>query len=248
MSTKKKNVFLSLKIFKKLPEMAKKNQDTDVVSEQIVEQFSRTEKFVNENKSMVSIIAGAIVVLVAGYFVYTNFIVAPREKEATSQMFQAVSYFEAQQFDVAINGDGTYPGFLEITQEYGGTKSANLAHYYMGMSFLNTGQYEAAIEELESFSTDDPILGSMKLGGVADAHAQLGNMEKAASNYAKAASFSKDKFTAPMYLMRSGLAYEQVGNGSKAVEAYTRIQKDYADAQEARDIEKFIARAGGAIN
>ena len=69
----------------------------------------------------------------------------------------------------------------------------------MGMSFLNTGQYEAAIEGLESFSTDDPILASMKLGGIADAHAQLGNMDKAASNYAKAASTSEDKFTAPMY-------------------------------------------------
>ncbi len=32
-----------------------------------------------------------------------------------------------------LQGDGNYPGFLEIIDDYGMTDAANLAHYYAGV-------------------------------------------------------------------------------------------------------------------
>ena len=60
----------------------------------IAETLSRTEKYVEDNKKILSIVVGAIVVLVGGYFGYKKFILEPQEKEAQAQMFVAEKYFE----------------------------------------------------------------------------------------------------------------------------------------------------------
>ena len=57
-----------------------------------------------------------------------------KENEAKAQMWMAEQYFERDSFNLALNGDGNYLGFLDIIEEYGITKSANLANYYYGRS------------------------------------------------------------------------------------------------------------------
>ena len=52
-------------------------------------------------------------------------------------------------FNLAFNGgEGKY-GFLDIVDEYSGTKAANLANYSIGMSYLNLKEYGNAIMYLE---------------------------------------------------------------------------------------------------
>ena len=57
----------------------KKQEQQDI---DIAETFSRTEKYIDENKKSLGIIAGAIVLVVGGYFAYTTWILGPKEKEA----------------------------------------------------------------------------------------------------------------------------------------------------------------------
>jgi len=51
-------------------------------------------------------------------------------------MFFAEQYFEKDSLKLAMNGDGTNPGFIQIIDEYGSTKSGNLARYYLGICYL----------------------------------------------------------------------------------------------------------------
>lgn len=211
------------------------------------EQFSKAEGFVTENRKSLLIIGGTIVALVLIYFGYQTFIMAPREKEAAEQMFMAERYFEQDSLDKAINGDGNFPGFQEIVDEYGSTKAGNLAKYYLGFAYLRKGQYEQAAESLTEFSSSDEVLSALALSGVADAYLELNNVEEAISYYKKASAKSKDEFTSPIILMKLGMAYENNGDAKKAVETYTKIKTEYVESAEAKDIDKFIARASAKL-
>ena len=141
------------------------------------------------------------------------------------------------------NGDGTYPGFEQIAQDYGSTKTGNLANYYLGMTYLKKGEFEKAIEALKKYDAEDDITGALALGGIAAANQELNRVDEAVSFYKKAAEYDDNNFTRPLFLFKTGRAYEQQKNYSAALEVYNQIKKDYPTSTEARDIDKFIGRA-----
>ena len=125
------------------------------------------------------------------------------------------------------------------------TKSKNLAHYYAGLCYLKQGQFQDAVDQLKDFSGDDQIVSSMAKGALGDAYMELGDNDNALKYYLKAADNSKNQFSTPMYLMKAGWTYELMGNYAEALKVYERIQKEYYQSFEAREIEKYIARAKG---
>ncbi|MCB0410232.1 MAG: tetratricopeptide repeat protein [Flavobacteriales bacterium] len=224
--------------------MSKKHEDEN--SEVIVdvqEVYSKTEQFVEKQKKNLTIGIGAVVVIIGLYLAYTKMYIAPMEIEAQSSMFMAEKYFEQDSLQKAINGDGLNYGFIDIIDEYSGTKSANLAHYYLGISYLKTGDYEGAIEELKSFSSDDIMVSSVALGAIGDAYMELGDIDNAISYYEKAAKNNENELTSPMYLFKAGLAYEENGDYESAHKKYSIIKKEYAESGEGRTIDKYLARA-----
>ncbi len=209
----------------------------------IAETFSKTEVFIEKNKKTLSIVAGALVVLVGGYFGYKKFILEPQEKEAQSQMFVAERYFEMDSLKLAATGDGNYLGFEEIIKQYGITKAANLAHYYLGICYLKTGAFEKAIETLKAYSGEDEITAPLATGAIGDACMELNRTDEAISYYLKAANQRDNEFTTPVFLMKAGLACEGAGKYKDAISAYERIHAAYAASAEGKDIDRFIARA-----
>ena len=223
------------------------NKDNKTVEESGLEAvevtLSKTEKYIEDNKKSLSIIIGVIIVIIGGYLGFQKFIVEPQEKEAAEQMFMAEHYFETDSFNLALNGSAEYLGMLEIADEYSITKAGNLANYYAGMSYLNLGQFEDAIEYLKKFNSDDEIIMTMAIAGIGDANMELGNTEDAISYYVKATERKPNKFVTPMMLMKLGLAYESTSNFEKALEVYEKIQQEYSKSNEGRNIRKYIARA-----
>ena len=71
--------------------------------------------------------------------------------------------------------------------------------------------------------------------------------EKAVSYYKKAADEKKNEFTAPIYLMKAGQVYEELGKPKDALSMYNRIKKDFPQSAEGRQIEKYIARASASM-
>lgn len=204
--------------------------------------LGKTEHYIEENQKSLTIIVAVIVVVVLGYLGYRNLYVAPMEKEARSQMFMAENYFEQDSFYLALYGDGNFFGFLDIIDEYGVTKSANLARYYAGISFLRMDEYSSAIDNLTRFDSRDRLVSSISLGAIGDAYVELGEMETAVTFYTKAARKRANNFTSPYYWMKAGLIYEELGKFNRALEAYEEIKSRYPETTEGRDIEKYIAR------
>ncbi|MCO4806246.1 MAG: tetratricopeptide repeat protein [Flavobacteriales bacterium] len=219
-----------------------KDEEVIVDVEQV---YSSTESWVIENQKSLSIIVGAIVLLLGSYFAFNNFVLAPDEAEAKEYIWQAQQAFANDSFNLAINGNENTVGFQYIIDNYGMTESANLSHYYIGISHLHLGNFEDAISYLNDYDCKDVAVCAVSIGATGDAHLEIGETEKAVDYYLSAVDHSENELTAPIYLMKAGRAYEILGNYNEALSVYNRIKNDFSKSQEAQSIDKFIARAEG---
>ena len=227
--------------------MAKKQDKTEGGIVKVEEALSKTERFIENNQKILTIVIGVIVVVVLVFFGFKRLYMVPKEQEAKEQMFMAERYFEIDSLNLALNGDGMYPGFLEIIDDYGITKSANLSEYYAGVCYLKMGNFEEAIDHLKSFKGKDHILGPMAAGAIGDAYLELNQPEKAAGYYTEAAEMKENEFTSPMFLLKAGWTYEIQKDYKKALEIYEQIKFKFPTSNEAREIDKYIARAKGLM-
>lgn len=222
--------------------MSKKKIEENPTGFQSVENaLSKTEQYIEENQKSLTIILLAIVVVVGGYLGYKKFYLEPANKDALEAMYVAENYFEQDSFQLALDGDGANYGFLDVIDEYSITKTANLAHYYAGISYMRTGDYESAIDHLEKFDSEDIMVGSLAIGAIGDCNLELGNKKEAAALYLKAAIRKKNSFTSPIFLKKAGLVFEDLQEYDKAMKAYNTIKTDYPETEEGKVIDKYIA-------
>lgn len=225
--------------------MAKENlQKEEERLESIESTLGSAELFIEKNQKTITGVIIAIVIVVLAIFGYKKWYQEPREEKAQAAIFRAEALFEKDDFATALNGNGNdVIGFLEVIDEFGGTKTANLAKYYAGICYLNTGDFSNAIKYLGEFKGKDQLVKPLAIGAMGDANLELGNAAEAARCYENAAKASNNSFTSPMMMMKAALAYEMAGNYAKAVEMYKAIKADFPNSTEARDIEKYITAA-----
>ncbi len=222
--------------------MANKNSQQADNLQELESALTKTEQFIEDNQKIISYVIGAIVLVVAGYLGFNKFYLQPKEKEALSQMFMAENYFEKDSFNLAINGDGNYLGFLDIIDDYGITKQANLAKYYTGISYLYLGQYEDALDYLNKFKTDDLLLAPVAEGAKGDAYLELGENDNALKHYKKAVSLSDNELTTPVYMMKAANLLETMDELEQALSMYEDIKAKYPKSSEGTNVDRYIAR------
>ncbi|MFW5663883.1 MAG: tetratricopeptide repeat protein [bacterium] len=227
-------------------EKTKDQSEKNIVA--VEEALSKSEQFIERNQNLLIGVVAAIVLIIAGYIGYTRFILEPKEQEARAEIFMAEQYFEQDSLRLALEGDGANLGFLDIISDYGMTKTANLARYYAGVSYLNLGEYEEAIEHLQKFRKKDQLVGAMAYGALGDAYLNMDDYSEAAKQYRRAANHEPNPLTSPAFLMKLGRVLELEGDHEGALEAYQTIKNDFPDTNEGRNIEKYIARVKMAQN
>ena len=216
------------------------------------ESASKSEEWVSKNQNYILGIIGVIAVGVLGYLAYMQFVQNPKETSAANEMYYPQQYFDEalnneaakdSLFNLALNGaEGKY-GFLDIIDEYSGTKAANLANYSTGMAYLNMQKYQEAITYLEDFSSEDAVLGALSKGGLGDAFMQLGQPDDALGYYEKALAHSDNDYTTPKFLYKAGLTAMELNQNDKALQYFERIKSDFSSSDEARTIDAFIGMA-----
>lgn len=227
--------------------MAKKNTANEDRMVAVEEALGRTEQFIERNQKILMYVVMAIIVIVLGYFGYNRLYISPLEKNAQEEVYMAQKYFEMDSLNRALNGDGNALGFLDIIDEYGRTKTGNLARYYAGICYLRLGNYEEAITYLKKHDPSDQIIGPMALGALGDAYLELDEPDKAAGYYMDAAEENLNDFTTPMFLYKAGMTYEIMGDYEEALEIYDRIYREFYRSAEGRTIERNIAKLKGLL-
>ncbi len=220
-----------------------KNQQKHDEFDSIQESFSKGEQFIEKNRKVLTYSVLGIIAVAAVVMGYKRWISGPKEEAAIRSAYVAQQYFEKDSFNLALKGDGEFPGFLELIEDYGSTGIGNTANYYAGVSYYKLGEFDKAITYLSDFKTDDKMLSPISKGVIGDAYMEKGDVAKASEYYQKAADDNANELTTPVYLMKLGRAYEKANQWDKALTAYERIEKEFDKTEEARQITKFITRA-----
>jgi len=221
----------------------KKNvKQTDKNLEGIEQALTRSEQFIEDNQKLLTYILGGIILLLLIIVGGNRYYLKPLNEEAAADMSFAERFFEIDSFNLALNGYGTYPGFLNVIDDYGMTKSSKISRYYAGVCYHQLGDHETAIEYLNKFKTDDLLVGAAKYSTLGDAYVELGELEKAVSSYRSGIDKFENNFSSPILLKKLGIVYEEMGNLEEALEAYQVIETQYPETPEGREIKKYIGR------
>ncbi|MCP4313250.1 MAG: tetratricopeptide repeat protein [Bacteroidetes bacterium] len=224
--------------------MSKKNSEkqTDKNLEGIEQALTRSEQFIEDNQKALTYVLGVVIVVLLVVIGGNRFYLKPLNEEAAGEMFYAERFFELDSFNLALNGYGTYPGFLNIMDDYGMSKSAKVARYYAGVCYHHIGDHEEAIRYLGKFKTDDLLVGAAKYCTMGDAYVEIGDLGKAVSAYKSGIDKYENNFSSPIMLKKLGIVYEEQGNLESALQTYHSIESTYPESQEGREIKKYIGR------
>ena len=203
----------------------------------------KMESFWSKYSKQILIVFGVLVVGIGGWYGYQSMVVAPKEEQAINAIYKAEANFRKDSLTAALKGDQKSKGFLYIINNYGGTKSANLAKYYAGLCYLRTVYFNNALKYLSYFSTDAKQVQMMAYGALGDDYGELNKNEEAVSNYKKAAStFDADQLNSSEYLFRAGLKLELMGKTKEAVVVYKELKEKFPQSEKGYQADKNINR------
>lgn len=228
-----------------------KDSATAGVFSKLDETASKTEDWVARNQKIIIGLVAGVALFTVGYLAYQKFIATPKQDEAANEMFVAQQNFQKATDGVAsdslyklsLNGSEGKFGFLKIADEYSGTDAGNLANYYAGIAYLNTGKYSEAIEYLGKFKSEDIVLSALAKGAIGDAYSQKNQPKEALENYVKAAETNKNDFTTPRFLLKAGKTALALGNKADALKYFTDIKDNFDGTPEAASIDVLIGLA-----
>lgn len=218
----------------------KQNQGLDMTTS-----LNRSEAFVEKNKKTLLIAVVAIVVIIAGVFVYKNYVQKPREEKAATMLAKGQEYFQNGDYDKALNGDNLgWGGFTKLAKDYGSTDAGNLANLYAGLSYAQMGKAKEAVPYLERFDTaDDAMISPAAIGALGNCYATLGQLDKAVATLKKAADKADNNTLSPIYLVQAGQILESQKKYDEAVALYEKVKDKYYQSYQSQDIDRYIERA-----
>jgi len=208
---------------------------------ELVEEKNKEGGFLQNNQFLFLGILALGALLIGGILAYSLLYKAPRDAKAMSAMYKAEEQFKKDSFALALeNPGGGFDGFLDIIDNYNGTKAANLAKYYAGISYLNLGNFDAAIEYLSSSSPGGSVLPITKYGALADCYSEKQDFAQAIEFYERAVNTQENEFLTPYYLRKLALLHERQGNSEAANTYFRKIKEDFPNSDEGQVIDKYI--------
>ena len=224
--------------------MAKKKnvKQGDKSLEGIEQALTRSEQFIEDNQKTLTYILGGLILVLLVVIGGNRYYLKPLNEEAAADMYYAERFFEIDSFNLALNGYGTYPGFLNVMDDYGMSKAAKISKYYAGICYHQLGDHETAIEYLSKFKTKDLLVGAAKYSTLGDAFVELGELDQAVAAYKTGIDKFENTFSTPIMLKKLGIVYEELGELDMALETYRAIESNYPTSPEGNEIKKYIGR------
>ncbi|MDX2361744.1 MAG: tetratricopeptide repeat protein [Crocinitomicaceae bacterium] len=203
----------------------------DISGEKIKEQFKTNNKL-----RMTTMIVGALVVIVLGYFAYRQLVYIPANEQSKDSYWPGLNFAAADSTDAAIDE------LSANVNKFDGKIGGEVAQFVYGRQLMELEDFTGAISALEEVDVEDTYLSAMRIGLIADCYSEQGEYETAAVKYLDAADLQENELTTPMYLMKAALCAEKVQDFNTAIECYNRIKDDFPGAAATKQIDKYLAR------
>ena len=224
--------------------MADKNhvQGADKAEEVI----AKAKDFWVRNSKIISITCAVVVLGVAGYFIYNNYILKPKREKAIDALYKAEDYYRKDSLNLALKGDGQYFGFLKVIDKYGSTDAGNLACFYAGACYIKLDDNPNAIKYLKKFDSDSKPMMARKYKLLGDASGDLGKTGDAVDYYKKAArAFEDDKAGSAEALFLAAYMTDRVLKNQKdAIALYKELKEKFPKTKEGYEVDNYLAQLG----
>lgn len=220
--------------------MKEQNEENNLEVSGII---TKTEQYIERNKKKLTIGAGIVIGIALAIWAYVALVAQPRQVRAAESMYAAEQWFNEGDFEKALAGNDEFLGFTDIIDQYGCTRSGNLARYYAGICQLQLGKYAEAVDLLKSYKGKDVFTNAEALMLIGDAYAEQEQAAEAAKYYQKAADKANNFVISPIALWKVGMMQLQLGNNEAAVKAFQQIKERYPESPEFAEVDKYIAFA-----
>ncbi len=238
----------------------KKVIDVVATPNEQVDPLVKARGFWDQYSKPIIYVGGAIILLIAAWYAYKAFVVAPNEEKASEMVFPAENLFakmasngfNKDSVSIALNGgelEGKkIPGLLKVINQYGGTAAGNRAKYMVGASYLHIGDFAKAVKYLGDFDGN----GAGQVESKAElllghAYAEQNKKSEALTHYKKAASVNNnDDFFAPEALMIAANYAESTNDAKEAISLYKEVKDKYPaySSVVSGEVDKHLARLG----
>ncbi len=236
----------------------KKATEAIAVESTVTEQ--RPSQFWEQYSKPIIYVGSAIILLIAGWYGYKNFVAEPKEKEANELVFAAENLFDKMantgfnkdSVNIVINGGdlegAKVTGLLKVINNYGRTAAGNRAKYMTGASYLHIKEFDKAIKYLKDFDGNGASQVQSKayilLG---HAYAEQKKTGEALDYYKKAANVNeKDEFFTADALFMAAKYSDATGNNKEAIDLFQKLKEKYPSnpAVQSGEIDKYLAKLG----
>ena len=226
--------------------MAKTNNKQEYTTEKVLDSLNQTaykaENFFEKNSKIIIGIFGAIAIAAIGYFVYLKYVVEPKSEKAFTEMVQADEYFRQDSVLLALKGSpGSFMGYEQIIENYGGTDGANIARYKAGVAYYKLGDFASAVSNLEKFNSDDDVLVAQKNGMIGNALVNSNKLAEGLPYYVKAAEGTQLEVLQTLYYTKAGQIAMQLEKNADALKYFQTLADKYPNANNG-EVDKYIER------
>ena len=206
--------------------------------------LNQSEAFFLKYKKAIIAAVIALVVIIAGIVLYTTYVSSPREIKASTEIAKGQEYFQASNYEKALNGDSVnFKGFAKLADEYSSTAAGNLANLYAGLCYAKLDKWEDAVKYLEKYDgADDQMITPAAEGALGNAYAHLNQLDKAVSHLKKAAEKADNNSLSPTFLIQAGEILESQGKNDEALKLYQTVKEKYFNSMAYQTIDGYIER------
>lgn len=239
-------------IFKKLSIMANNEktgskQDVQVQGNETI--VTKTIDFYNKYQKIIYSVLIAVLIVILLVIVVNKFYFQAKNEKGSVAILKPIEYYtqglqtgDSTLFVLALEGDEENDGFLTLISSNKMTKIANSAKYFAGLSYLQMGDQEEALNYLSNFKKKENVYWYNCQALIGDIYEDQGDDAKAMKYYEKAAK-GDDLYYTPVALFKLGQMYEKAGNWKKAYSSYSKIEENYNEQYVNMGVEKYLEKA-----
>lgn len=190
----------------------------------------------NKQLRMISFTVTGVLVLLAGYLLYRQFIFGPDNQKSKGAYVPGLNYAAVDSTDKAI--DELEP----VVKKYDGKIGGEIAEMVLARQYMAKGKFQKALSLLEGVKLNDTYVSVGVIGLQGDCYSEMGKYKQALEKYEEAAGTNENERTTPEYLFKAALVAEELKDFTKATELYERIRDEFTQFAQQKAIEKYIAR------
>lgn len=219
----------------------KKLTRKEIKEDKLVSTYYKAYGFFEENKSRILMYAGALAVIIAVVYFYSNY-QGENNERAGYLLSKVMPLYDAGSYLEAIEGrpQENIEGLKKIVDDYGSTENGETAKILLANSYNMLGKFDEAFKYYKDFSGKNYLLKATALAGEAGYYEMNKDYSKAASLYKKAAFVSEFNMLNGEYLLKAGINYMKAGDNDEAKNLFEMIKKEHTTSMAYREVEKYL--------